>query len=181
VFACAQLFLTDFPERHTAHVLANLNPEYPEIGFDALPPAWLDGLPPDELVRRTILAPAERDTLDEKERAVRVLVRTFRRRSGRLVYEQFPPELDADRPALIQQSIRLLQLNEQAMRVNPTYHPGDVPTGRLDETFAELWHTDDLPTAVLDRGFRSLGEFREQARPYFMAARALVALRPPAG
>ena len=33
-----------------------------------------------------------------------------------------------------------------------------------------------LPTAVLDRGFGSLGEFNEQARPYLMAARALVAL-----
>jgi hypothetical protein len=28
---------------------------------------------------------------------------------------------------------------------------------------------------VLDRGFRSLGEFREQARPYYIAARAFVA------
>jgi len=175
VLAYAQLFLPDFPERHATHVLGNLRPEYPEIGFDELPPAWMDGLPPDELVRRRILAPGERDTLDEKERAVRVLVRTFRRRSGRLVYEEIPPELAADLPELTRRSARLLRLNDHAMRANPRFHPGDVPTERIDDTFAALWRADDLPTAVLDRGFRSLAEFREQARPYFMAARAFLA------
>ncbi|MBY8870747.1 TfuA domain-containing protein [Micromonospora sp. PLK6-60] len=179
VLAYAQLFLPDFPDRHTAHVFDNLRPEYPEIGFADLPPAWLDGLSPDELVRRRILAPGERDTLDEKERAVRVLVRTFRRRSGRLVYEELPPELAADLPELIRQSTRLLGLTERAMWVNPKFHPGDVPTQQIDDVFAALWRTDHLPTAVLDRGFRSLGEFREQARPYFMAARAVVALNAP--
>lgn len=181
VLAYAQLFLPDFPDRHTAHVLGNLRPEYPEIGFDELPPAWMDGLSPDELVRRRILAPGERDTLDEKERAIRVLVRTFRRRSGRLVYEEIPPELTAELPELTDQSARLLGLTERAMWANPTFHPGDVPEQEIDATFTALWRTDDLPTAVLDRGFRSLGDFREQARPYFVAARALVAMNPAPG
>ncbi|MET0418790.1 MAG: TfuA-like protein [Actinoplanes sp.] len=177
VLAFAQLFLPDFPDRHTAHVLANLRPDYPEIGFEDLPPAWMDGLPAEELVRRKILAPSEQDTLDEKERAIRVLVRTFRRRSGRLVYEEIPPELAADLPELTRQSARLLRLTEDAMRANPKFHPGDVPTDHIDGTFAALWHAGDMPTAVLDRGFRSLGDFREQARPYYMAARAVVAMQ----
>jgi hypothetical protein len=175
VLAYAQLFLPDFPDRHTRHVLANLRPEYPEVGAGVPRPAWLDGLPPEELVRRRILAGGEPETLDEDDRAVRVLVRTFRRRSGRLVYEEIPSELSADLPELTRQSARLICLNERAMRVNPRFHPGDVPPESIDETFAALWRTADLPTHVLDRGFRSLGEFREQARPYYIAARAFVA------
>jgi hypothetical protein len=177
VLAYAQLFLPDFPDRHATHVLANLRPEYPEIGVDGFPPAWMDGLSSDELVRRGILADGEMDTLDEKDRAIRVLVRTFRRRSGRLVYEEIPPELFADLPELTRQSARLLRLNDRAVRVNPRFHPGDIPAESIDGTFAALWRTDELPTVVLDRGFRSVEEFREQARPYFIAARGVVAMR----
>ncbi|SFB39961.1 hypothetical protein SAMN05216266_11034 [Amycolatopsis marina] len=188
LLAYAQLFLPDFPDRHTAHVLANLRPEYPEVGlaaygsspatgYDVFLPPWLDALSADELVRRGILARGELETLDEHDRAIRVLVRTFRRRSGRLVYDEVPPELDPDMTELTQQSARLLRLNSQAMRRNPKFHPGDIPTDLIDAKFAELWRTDELPTHVLDRGFRSLEEFREQARPYFIAARAFVAMR----
>lgn len=175
VLACAQLFLPDFPDRHTRHVLSSLRPEYPEIGVDGFSSAWLDGLAPDELVRRGILSRRELDTLDAKERAIRVLVRTFRRRSGRLVYEEIPPELSSDLAEWTSHSARLLRLNEQAMRLNPRFHPGDIPVEVLDSTFAALWHSDELPTHVLDRGFRSLEEFREQARPYFIAGRAVTA------
>lgn len=176
VLACAQLFLPDFPDRHEAHVLANLRPEYPDLALDDFPPAWLAGLSPDELVHRKILARSEAEALDERSRAVRVLVRTFRRRSGRLVYEEIPPELSADLPELTRQSERLLGLNEHAMRANPRFHPGDVPTDSIDATFAALWRTEELPAQVLDRGFRSLAEFHEQARPYFVAARSVVAM-----
>lgn len=180
VLACAQLFLPDFPDRHTRHVLSSLHPEYPEIGVDEFRSAWLDGLPPGELVRRGILSRGELDTLDAKDRMIRVLVRTFRRRSGRLVYEEVPPELSADLAELTRQSAKLLRLNDQAMRLNPRFHPGDIPVEVIDSTFATLWHTDELPTHVLDRGFRSLEEFREQARPYFIAGRVITANEPPA-
>ncbi|MEV0899180.1 TfuA-like protein [Actinoplanes sp. NPDC049802] len=176
VLAYAQLFLPDFPDRHEAHVLANLRPEYPQLALDDFPPPWLAGLSPDELVSRRILTTGEAATLDDRSRAIRVLVRTFRRRSGRLVYEELPAELSADLPELIRQSTRLLGLTERAMRVNPKFHPGDVPAGSIDAMFAALWRTEELPTQVLDRGFRSLGDFRDQARPYFMAARAVVAM-----
>lgn len=175
VLACAQLFLPDFPDRHTRHVLSSLRPEYPEIGVDGFSSAWLDGLAPDELVRRGILSGGELDTLDAEERAIRVLVRTFRRRSGRLVYEEIPPELSADLAELTRHSARLLRLNDQAKQLNPRFHPGDIPVEVLDSTFAALWHTDELRTGVLDRGFRSLEEFREQARLYFIAGRAVTA------
>ncbi|MFD9893586.1 TfuA-like protein [Amycolatopsis sp. NPDC059027] len=176
VLACAQLFLPDFPDRHTAHVLAHLRPEYPEVGGDTFVPAWLDALTTEELVRRGILADGEAATLTRHDRAIRVLVRTFRRRSGRLVYDGIPPELVPDLAELAGQSARLLRLSSQAVQLNPKFHPGDIPTDVLDTTFAALWRTDALATHVLDRGFRSVEEFREQARPYFIAARAFVAM-----
>ncbi|SDX69098.1 hypothetical protein SAMN05421504_103495 [Amycolatopsis xylanica] len=169
VLAFAQLFLPDFPDRHTAHVLANLTPEYPEVGD----PAWQEALPPEELVRRGILSADELATLDQDALATRVLVRTFRRRSGRLVYDEFPPDL----AELADQSARLLGLTSQAIQLNPNFHPGDIPSAELDKTFGELWGTAELVTHVLDRGFRSPEEFREQARPYFIAARAFVGMR----
>lgn len=172
VLAYAQLFLPDFPDRHTKHVLANLRPEYPELGSAP----WLAALSADELVRRGILAQGELATLSDHDRKIRVLVRTFRRRSGRLVYDEIPAELVLDLTELAAQSARLLDLNSQAIQLNPKFHPGDIPTEVIDATFTELWRTDELATHVLDRGFRSREEFREQARPYFIAARAFVAM-----
>lgn len=185
VLACAQLFLGDYPEKHTTHVIANLRAEYPELEIPtgdgsrldlAVMPAWLEALTPSELVRRHLLSPAEATTLNARDRALRVLVRTFRRRSGRLVYEELPPEILPELPALIRESSRLLRLNDQAVRTNPRFHPGDIPTGELDATFAQLWTANDLAISVLDRGFRSLEDFREHARPYYVAARAVVAI-----
>lgn len=179
VLACAQLFLADFPRRHTEHVLANLRPEYPEVGIGdaAFQAHWLAELSPEELVRRGILAEDELSTLDERGRATRVLVRTFRRRSGRLVYDEIPAGLAPEMAALADQSARLLRLNSKAIELNPKFHPGDIPADVIDAMFAGLWGTGELATHVLDRGFRSLEEFREQARPYFIAARAFVAMR----
>lgn len=188
VLAYAQLFLPDFPDRHTKHVLANLRPEYPEVGGagsgdvpsareEPVLPSWLDALPSEELVRRGILAQAELATLSEHDLKIRVLVRTFRRRSGRLVYDEIPPELTPDLAELAEQSTRLLSLSSQAIQLNPKFHPGDIPTDVLDATFTQLWRTEELATHVLDRGFRSPEEFRQQARPYFIAARAFVAMR----
>ncbi|WP_370944253.1 TfuA-like protein [Amycolatopsis sp. cg5] len=172
LIAFAQLFLPDFPQRHTEYVLASLKPEYPEVGESS----WLDALSPAEYVRRGILSEDELTSLTADERATRVLVRTFRRRSGRLVYDEFPAEL----AEFAEQSARLLNLTTQAAELNPNFHPGDIPSAELDKTFGELWGTTELVTHVLDRGFRSPEEFREQARPYFIAARAFLGMRTQA-
>ncbi|OLF11293.1 TfuA-like protein [Actinophytocola xanthii] len=176
VLAYAQLFLPDFPRRHTRYVLDRLTPEYPELLAAGVPPAWLDGLAVEELVGRGVLAPGEAERLDAAELATRVLVRTFRLRSGRLVYEHLPPELAAELPELAAGCTRLLELDRHAMAKNPFFHHGDLPVHLVDAAFAALWRTDEVRTHALDRGFRTFDEFREQARPFFVAARAAVAL-----
>ncbi|MGJ9423268.1 TfuA-like protein [Aeromicrobium sp. CF3.5] len=184
VLAQVQLFIRDFPDRHTRYVLAHLRPEYPQFAVtepasntDTHRASWLDALSATDLVERGILTSHEAEHLNERERTVRVLVRTFRRQSGRLVFEEMPNDLHLDLPEKAAQSARLLGLSHQAMRLNPRFHPGDIPNDLLDSTFADLWQVDDVATHVLDRGFRSTEDFRENARPYFIAARAFIAMR----
>ncbi|MEC3980180.1 TfuA-like protein, partial [Amycolatopsis sp. H20-H5] len=168
VLTYAQLFEPDFPERHTAYVLANLRAEHPRVAEKG----WLAALSPGELARRKLLTAEETTTLSADERATRVLVRTFRLRSGRLVYEQLPDGLDE----LVGPCARLLRLNEQATRVNPQFHPADLPPSLVEATFRALWRTGDLDTHLLDRGFRDQEDFLVQARPFFVAAKAATAL-----
>ncbi|MGQ0839084.1 TfuA-like protein [Actinokineospora sp.] len=177
LLAYAQLFLPDFPERHTRHVIDHLRlPEDPRFGTGDLAPGWLAGLTPAELIRRGLLTASEVGTLDAAERALRVLVRTFRLRSGRLVYEDVPPGLLTEFPNLADQCAKLLDLTDQAVRTNPRFHPGDIPPDEVEAAFRALWRTDDVRIHLLDRGFRDVEDFCDQARPFFVAARAAVAM-----
>jgi len=176
VLTYAQLFLPDFPAWHTQYVLDHLRPEYPAVGAGGRTPHWLAGLSTEDLVRRSLLTPHELSALSAEERATRILVRSFRLRSGRLVYDSVPAGLRPEMAELAVQCARLLRLNEQVTRVNPAFHPGDVPSPLLDSAFAALWGTDEVATHALDRGFRTVEAFREQARPFFLGARAAVKL-----
>jgi hypothetical protein len=75
----------------------------------------------------------------------------------------------------------MLTLNEQAMQANPLFHPADLPASMVTAAFGELWRTADLPTEMLDRGFRDIDDFLIQARPFYVAARAAVAMSPLPG
>ena len=176
LLAYAQLFLPDFPDRHTHYVLAHLDPEHPSVGTGGRSPGWLAGVTPGEMVRRGLLAGQELTALSPVERDLRVLVRSFRLRSGRLVYEEVPAGLLADIPGLTGQCARMLALNQQAMLANPLFHPADLPAAMIQDAFRDLWRTENLSTHVLDRGFRDLDDFDVQARPFYVAARAAVAL-----
>lgn len=172
----AQLFLPDFPGRHTRYVLAHLDPEHPSVGVGGRSPQWLAGLASGELVRRGLLTEQELTTLSQTERDLRVLVRSFRLRSGRLVYEEVPPSLLADMPGLAAECGRMLALTEQAMLANPSFHPADLPAAMVWDAVRDLWRAEDLSTHLLDRGFRDLDELEVQARPFYIAAKAAVAL-----
>ena len=174
VLAYAQLFLPDFPDRHTRYVLANLRSEHPAVAEWA--PAWLCRLPPEELVWRGLLSPAEPVRLTEQERATRVLVRSFRLRSGRLVYPDLPADLLADVPDLAERCARVLRLTRRAELADPCFHPADIRGPDVEDAFRTLWRADHLPTQVLDRGFRDMGDFLVQARPFFVAAKAAIAM-----
>jgi|GEM_PF-3139954 len=176
LLAYAQLFLPDFPDRHTRYVLSHLDPEHPSVGAGGRSPTWLGGLAPDEMVRRGLLAEPELTSLSPAERDLRVLVRSFRLRSGRLVYEEVPADLLADIPALPGQCAKMLTLNQRAMLANQLFHPADLPAAMVKDAFRDLWRTENLSTHVLDRGFRDLDDFDVQARPFYVAARAAVAL-----
>lgn len=181
VLAYAQLFRPDYPDLHTRYVLGRLRPEHPLVGAGGREPRWLAGLTPDELVRRGLLTRDEATGLDAGQRAIRVLVRSFRLRSGRCVYEEIPAELRPDLPTLTGQCARLLGLTERAMLTNPSFHPADLPAESVASAFAPLWRVTDLPTALLDRGFRDIEDFLVQARPFYVAARAAVAMAGPEG
>lgn len=177
VLAYAQLFLPDFPERHTRYVLAHLAPEYPFLTEDRHFPGWLTRLSSAELVRRGLLAADELGALSPSERNLRVLVRSFRLTSGKLVYHDLPAEMVAELPDLTAQCSRMLALTKQAMSANPSFHPSDVPAPMVKSAFNELWRTADLATALLDRGFRDIEDFLAWARPFYVAASAAVAMR----
>jgi hypothetical protein len=179
LLAYAQLFLPDFKQQHTRYVLARLVPEHPPVAEGSRSPRWLAGLGPAELVRRGLLTADELTALAPAERDLRVLIRSFRLIPGRPVYEDLPAGLLADHPGLAQQCARLLTLNEQAMQANPLFHPADLPASMVKAAFGELWRTADLPTEVLDRGFRDVEDFLVQARPFYVAARAAIALSQP--
>ena len=179
VLAYAQLFLPDFPERHTRYVLAHLAPEYPSLTEDRHFPRWLTRLSSAELVRRGLLTAEELGALSPSERNLRVLVRSFRLTSGKLVYHDLPAELVAELPDLAAQCSRMLALTRQAMSANPSFHPSDVPARMVKSAFSELWRTADLATALLDRGFRDIEDFLAWARPFYIAASAAVAMRQP--
>jgi hypothetical protein len=181
LLAYAQLFLPDFPERHIRYVLARLASEHPSVAEGGHSPRWLAGLAPGELVRRGLLTADELTTLTPSERDLRVLIRSFRLTPGSPVYEDLPVGLLADHPGLAGQCARLLALNEQAIQANPLFHPADLPTSMVKAAFGELWRTADLPTEVLDRGFRDIDDFLAQARPFYVAARAAVAMSLPPG
>ncbi|MBE1501839.1 hypothetical protein H4696_008939 [Amycolatopsis lexingtonensis] len=180
VLTYAQLFRPDYPELHTRYVFGRLKPEYPGLRDTDAAPDWLSALPRDELVARGVLSEAEAGRFSPAELLERVLVRTFRLRSGRLVYEQFPAELTPELTALATECGAVLELNEHAQRRNPAYHPEDLPERLIDSAFTALWAVEDLSIHALDRGFRTVEEFREQARPFFIAARAAVAMKTPA-
>jgi hypothetical protein len=179
VLAYAQFFLSDFPERHTRYVLAHLAPEYPSLTEDRHFPRWLTGLSSAELVRRGLLNSGEIGVLSPAERNLRVLVRSFRLTSGRLVYHDLPADLADELPDLTAQCSRMLALTRQAMSANPQFHPADVPAQTIKPVFAELWRTTSLETALLDRGFRDIEDFIAWARPFYVAASAAVAMRQP--
>jgi hypothetical protein len=179
VLAYAQLFLPDFPERHTRYVLAHLAPEYPSLTEDRHYPRWLTRLSSAELVRRGLLNADEPSAMSLSERNLRVLVRSFRLTSGKLVYHDLPAELVAELPDLTAQCSRMLALTRQAMSANPSFHPSDVPARMVKSAFSELWRTADLATALLDRGFRDIEDFLAWARPFYVAASAAVAMRKP--
>jgi hypothetical protein len=179
LLAYVQLFRPDFPHLHTEYVLAHLDPEHPSVGVGCRSPRWLAGVGPRELVRRGLLAQRELTTLSPAQRDLRILVRSFRLRSGRLVYEELPGSVLADISCLTTECARMLALSEQAMRANPLFHPADVPAAMVREVFRDLWHAEDLPTQVLDRGFRDMDDFELRARPFYVAARAAVALNSP--
>jgi hypothetical protein len=179
VLAYAQFFLPDFPERHTLYVLAHLAPEYPSLTEGRHFPRWLTRLSSAELVRRGLLTADELGALSPSERNLRVLVRSFRLTSGKLVYHDLPAELAGELPDLTAQCSRMLALTRQAMSANPLFHPSDVPAQMIKPVFAELWRTTSLATALLDRGFRDVEDFLAWARPFYVAASAAVAMRQP--
>ncbi|WP_370967180.1 TfuA-like protein [Amycolatopsis sp. cg9] len=180
VLTYAQLFRPDYPELHTRYVFGRLRPEYPGLRDTDAAPAWLSALTNDDLVARGVLSDAEARRFSQAELLERVLVRTFRLRSGRLVYEEFPAELAPDLTELATECAAVLELNEHAQRRNPAYHPEDLPERLIDAAFTALWATGELSIHALDRGFRTVEEFREQARPFFIAARAAVAMKATA-
>lgn len=177
VLAYAQLFLPDYPDRHTSYVLDRVGWATPAPDGQERPELWLSGLSPAELVERGLLAADEAASLTPEARAVRVLVRSFRLRPGRLVYERIPAVIGDDRPELTRQCSRMLDLSARTVRANPSFHPADIPAQLVDSAFRALWEVDDLALHVLDRGFRDLEDFRLNARPFFVAARAAVNLR----
>ncbi len=179
VLAYAQFFLPDFPERHTRYVLAHLAPEYPSLTEDRHFQRWLTGLSSAELVRRGLLSSGEIGVLSPAERKLRVLVRSFRLTSGRLVYHDLPADLAGDLSDLSAQCSRMLAFTRQAMSANPQFHPADVPAQMIKPVFARLWRTTSLETALLDRGFRDIEDFLAWARPFYVAASAAVAMRQP--
>lgn len=179
VLAYAQLFLPDFPERHTNYVLGHLAPEYPALTAERHFPRWLTGLSSAELVRRGLLTADEVGVLSPSGRNLRVLVRSFRLASGKLVYHDLPADVVAELPDLTAQCSRMLALTQKAMSANPSFHPSDVPARMVKSAFSELWRTGDLGTALLDRGFRDIEDFLAWARPFYIAASAAVGMRQP--
>jgi hypothetical protein len=175
----ARLFLSDYPRRHRRYVLgvAGAAP-----GEDATRVAARAGLwPADEAERRDLLGrfctgPEMREHT-ANDLALTTIVRSFRLRPGRLVYQRFPAELFGadDLRRLNAACAKALRLNEKAHDTVAAYSATQLAGGVVDATFAALWGCPgDIEHAVLDRGFAGVDHFRRQARPFVVAARAML-------
>ncbi|MCW2931572.1 MAG: hypothetical protein JWM19_2534 [Actinomycetia bacterium] len=162
----SQLFDGEFPARHRDYVIGRLA----EAGFPTLASAaagiGATSLSQADLLRRSLITRDEARALPIDELHAMSVLRTFRLRPGRLVYEELPAWLEGRAYSLAEQVVRSKALT-RAMRVDgrPIAHL-PVTISYLKSAFSHIWNMTDIGVACLDRGFRDMEEFREAARQH---------------
>jgi hypothetical protein len=184
LLAFAQLFTEDFPMIHQQYVTEMIlarsryrggtDPVAVAVQLGAWPAARADR---DEAVA-AMTTPGERATLPRHELELRTLVRTFRLAPSNAVYYGIPEALQVWHPLgeLVAGCEKALSAARLAGLADPTASAA-VPGRLVEETFRQLWQAEDLTSEILDRGFTGGPDFRRAARPFVVAARALVARR----
>ena len=183
-----QLYHTDFPDRWRRHVLRRISglpdnaaSDDVEVANRALTLAaskgfCLENMPADRL--SFWLTNEEIASLDEKEKALRILVRSVPRDASAPIWPTAVEEADgllgsyADDVKAIAAAFRR---NAEVSELNPRYSTYNLRADRIRNHVAAQWGVDvddrsHLNAAAMDRGFSHADHAINVARSYFLSA-----------